>query len=262
MNPKVLTIAGLDPSGGAGVAADLKTFGVFKVWGLAVVTSITYQNTVGISGVYHLPPQAVLGQLEAIISDISIDAVKIGMLGSEETIARIIHFLQRHRLPRIVVDPVLKSSSGYPLLDKGGIKLLKEEIFPLVEVVTPNLAESSALSGVEVSTLQDMKEAARIIHNYGPKNVIITGGHLKQKATDLLYDGKEYTQFDSPKIETSPMHGIGCTFSSAIAAQLSRGVELKVAIQKAKDYILRSLQHPFRTGKGSMVLDHSIRPDL
>ena len=261
MNPKVLTIAGFDPSGGAGVVADLRTFGIFEVWGVAAVTSITYQNTSGISGAYHLPPLAVLRQLEAIVSDISLDAVKIGMLGSEETIAIIFPFLQSHRLSPIVVDPVLKSSSGYPLLDEGGIKLLKEELLPLVEVVTPNLAEASALSGVRVSTLQDMKEAARIIHSYGPKNVVITGGHLKQKATDLLYDGKEYTLFDSPKIKIPPMHGIGCTFSSAIAAQLSRGVELKVAIKRAKHYILRSLQHPLRIGEGRRVLDPSIRPD-
>ncbi len=261
MNPKVLTIAGFDPSGGAGVVADLRTFAVFEVWGVAAVTSITYQNTSGISGVYHLPPQAVLRQLEAIVSDISIDAVKIGMLGSEETIAIIIPFLQRHRLFPIVIDPVLKSSSGYPLLNEGGIKLLKEELFPLAKVVTPNLSESSTLSGVGVSTLQDMKEAARIIHSYGPKNVVITGGHLKQKATDLLYDGKEYALFDSPKIKTPSMHGIGCTFSSAIAAQLSRGVELKVAIKRAKHYILRSLQQPLRIGEGRRVLDPSIRPD-
>jgi len=261
MNPNVLTIAGFDPSGGAGVVADLRAFAVFKVWGVAAVTSITYQNTVGISGVYHLPPQAVLGQLEAIISDIRVDAVKIGMLGSEETIAKISPFLQHHKLPRIVVDPVLKSSSGYPLLDKGGINLLKEELLPLAEVVTPNLAESSTLSGLEVSNLQDMKEAARLIHSYGPRNVVITGGHLKQKATDLLYDGEGYTLFDSPKIKTRLMHGIGCTFSSAIAAQLSRGVELKVAIKRAKDYILRSLQHPLKIGEGRRVLDHSIKPD-
>lgn len=261
MKPNVLTIAGLDPSGGAGIAADLRTFAFFKVWGVAVVTSITYQNTMGISGINHLPPQVVLGQLEAIISDISINAVKLGMLGSEETISSISSFLQKQRLPHIVIDPVLKSSSGYPFLDESGIKLLKEKLLPLAEVVTPNLAESSTLSGVEVSTLDDMKKAARIIHGYGPKNVVITGGHLKQTAADLLYDGREHTQFDSPKIKTPPMHGIGCAYSSAIAAQLSRGVELKMAIEGAKDYILRSLQHPLRLGKGRRVLDHFIGPD-
>ncbi len=261
MKPNVLTIAGLDPSGGAGVVGDLRTIAVFKAWGVALVTSITYQSTVGISGVYHLPPQVVLGQLEAIIGDISIDAVKLGMLGSEETISSISSFLQKHRLPHLVIDPVLKSSSGYPLLDDGGIKLLKEKLLPQAEVVTPNLAESSALSGVKVSTLDNMKEAARIIRSYGPKNVVITGGHLKQTATDLLYDGREYTQFDSPKIKTPPMHGVGCAYSSAIAAQLSHGVELKVAVKRAKDYILSSLQHPLKIGKGRRVIDYSIGPD-
>jgi len=256
----VLTIAGLDPSGGAGIAADLTTIAAYRHHGAAVVTSVTAQNTLGVQAIYDMPMEFVAQQIESVVSDLEVSAVKIGMLGTARTVSLVASLIESLGLQRVVLDPVLRSTSGTPLLEKEGIAALREKLIPRAEVVTPNMEEASSLSGRSVTDLQSMKEAARAIHALGARHVVVTGGHLGSRAIDVLYDGDHVAVFDSAKIFSSSTHGIGCTFSAAVACQLARGVAVAEAVDGAKRYIARAVSNATRIGHGSGPLNHLVSP--
>jgi hydroxymethylpyrimidine/phosphomethylpyrimidine kinase len=253
-----LTIAGSDSGGGAGIQADLKTFSAFHVFGTSVVTAVTAQNSLGVHGVHELPPAFVARQIDAVLDDFGADAVKLGMLASAPIVAAVAKGLRDHRVDRLVVDPVLVASSGDPLLAADARDLLVTEILPLAHVVTPNLDEAAALAGMLVETLAEMQEAARRIRALGPRHVLVTGGHLKTDATDLLWDGRTFTRLDAPRLESPNTHGTGCTFSAAIAAGLAHGRPLPAAAAAAKAYVRRAIQGGFQPGHGLGVLRHFI----
>ncbi len=219
----VLAIAGVDTGGGAGIAADLRTIAAYRHHGAPVIASITAQNTLGIQAMYDLPGEFVARQIESVVTDIDVHAVKIGMLGTARTVEMVASQIEKHDLPCVVLDPVLRATTGAPLLEKTGIGVMKSVLLPRVLVVTPNMDEASALSGMDVDGLDSMKEAARRIHDFGPRCVVITGGHLASRAIDVLYDGARFAVYDATRIPSTSTHGIGCTFSTAIACQLARG---------------------------------------
>jgi len=256
----VLTIAGLDPSGGAGIAADLSTIAAYRHHGAAVVTSVTAQNTLGVQAIYDMPMEFVAQQIESVVSDLEVSAVKIGMLGTARTVSLLGSLIESLGLRRVVLDPVLRSSTGTPLLEKDGIAAMRERLIPRVDVVTPNMEEASILSGSSVTDLASMKEAARAIHAMGARHVVVTGGHLGTRAVDVLYDGTHASIFDSAKISSNSTHGIGCTFSTALACQLAAGVTVAEAVEGAKRYISRAVSNAARIGHGSGPLNHLVSP--
>ena len=223
--PKALTIAGSDSGGGAGIQADLKTFSAFRVFGMSVLTAITAQNSVGVQGVFNLPPEFVARQLDSVLDDFGADAVKIGMLSTAPIVGAVADRLRANRQGQIVLDPVMIAKSGDPLLQPDAQAALVKEMLPLAQVVTPNLHEAGALAGMRVATEADMEEAARRILALGPKQVLVKGGHLPDAATDILWNGRELTRFTAPRLASTSTHGTGCTFSAAAARRRHPGGE-------------------------------------
>lgn len=247
---KALTIAGSDSGGGAGIQADLKTFAAHGVFGMSVITAVTAQNTLGVLAVQDILPEIIAKQIEAVFEDMGADAVKVGMVSQPATIRAIAAGLRKYSPPFIVVDPVMISKSGYHLLQPEAEKVLIQELLPLATVVTPNIPEAEAILHRSIETLADMEEAARAIHALGPQNVLIKGGHRTGDATDILYDGHILMRFEAPRIPTKNTHGTGCTLSSAIAANLARGLSMKQAVASAKRYITVAIEHALPIGKG------------
>jgi hydroxymethylpyrimidine/phosphomethylpyrimidine kinase len=256
--PKALTIAGSDSGGGAGIQADLKTFSAFRVFGTSVVTALTAQNSVGVHGVHEVPPEFVRAQMDAVLSDMGADAIKIGMLSSAPIIDAVAAGLRAHAHGPVVLDPVMIAKSGDALLRPEARQALSERLLSLAEVVTPNLHEASALAGMDVTTEKEMEEAARRILAFGPRTVLVKGGHLKDSATDILWDGKTFTRFPGERVPSTSTHGTGCTFSSAIAAGLARGRGLTDAIREAKAYVTAAIREGFQAGRGVGALRHFI----
>ncbi len=256
--PKALTIAGSDSGGGAGIQADLKTFSAFRVFGMSVLTAITAQNSVGVHGVHDVPAEFVGAQIDAVLSDFGADAIKIGMLSSSTIIAVVAERLGGRTPAPIVLDPVMMAKSGDPLLQPDARGALAHRMVPLAHVVTPNLPEAAALAEMPVDTEKDMEEAARRIHRLGARHVLVKGGHLKDTATDILFDGRAFTRFAAPRVDSTSTHGTGCTFSSAIAAGLAHGRELVPAIRDAKAYVTETIREGFRAGRGVGVLRHFV----
>ncbi|KRT75207.1 MAG: phosphomethylpyrimidine kinase, hydroxymethylpyrimidine/phosphomethylpyrimidine kinase [Candidatus Rokubacteria bacterium CSP1-6] len=254
--PRALTVAGSDSGGGAGIQADLKTFSAYRVFGMSVLTAITAQNSVGVQGVVTLPPAFVAVQLESVLSDFGADAAKCGMLATAGIIRAVAAKLKEHRVEKLVVDPLMIATSGDPLLQPDAREALIGEILPLALVVTPNLHEAGALAEMAVTTRDDMEEAARRIAKLGPRHVLVKGGHLTGEAVDLLFNGREFTAFSAPRIDSANTHGTGCTFSAAIAAGLARGRPLPEAVRDAKAYVTRAIREGFAPGKGAGVLRH------
>jgi hydroxymethylpyrimidine/phosphomethylpyrimidine kinase len=256
--PKALTVAGSDSGGGAGIQADLKTFSAFQVFGMSVLTAVTAQNSVGVTGVHNLPPEFVARQLDAVLDDFGADAVKLGMLSTAGIIQAVAGRLRAHGQTRVVLDPVMVAKSGDPLLQPDARAALIEAILPLAEVVTPNLHEASVLADLPVATEADMEEAARRIHARGPRHVLVKGGHLKDSATDILYDGRAFTRFPAPRLESNNTHGTGCTFSAAIAAGLAHGKPLVTAVAEGKAYVTAAIREGFQVGRGVGALRHFV----
>jgi hydroxymethylpyrimidine/phosphomethylpyrimidine kinase len=256
--PKALTIAGSDSGGGAGIQADLKTFAAFRVFGMSVLTAVTAQNSVGVHGVHNVPPEFVARQIDAVLSDFGADAVKIGMLSTAGIVSAVADRLRAHAAENIVLDPVMIAKSGDLLLQPDARAALAKELLPLAMVVTPNLHEASALAGMPVETEEDMEEAARRIALLGPRSVLVKGGHLKDVATDLLWDGRELVRFPGPRLESTSTHGTGCTLSSAIAAGLARGSSLRDAVHEAKAYVTEAIRAGFQAGHGVGALWHHV----
>lgn len=247
---KVLTIAGSDSCGGAGIQADLKTFSAHGLYGMSVITAVTAQNTQGVFAVQDISIDVIAKQIEAIFEDIEVDGVKIGMVSQVQIIKVIAEKLRHYVSQTIVVDPVMVSKSGYHLLNPQAEKTLIEELLPLAKVVTPNIPEAEVMTKIPIRTLDQMKEAAKIIYQMGAQNVLLKGGHLEEDSTDILFDGREYCYFSSSRIATKNTHGTGCTLSSAITSNLALGYSLHEAVSRAKEYITIAIQHSLSIGKG------------
>ena len=257
MIKQVLTIAGSDSGGGAGIQADLKAMSANGVFAMSVITAVTAQNTEEVTDVFELPASIVAAQLDAIFDDFDVAAVKTGMLASTEIIRVVVAMLRPQAPPNLVVDPVMMSKSGRPLLKPDAVDTLKKELLPLALIVTPNIHEAQQLSGIEITTLAEARRAAKIIHQFGSRHVLIKGGHLlAERATDVLYDGRFFHVFKGEFIDTPHTHGTGCTFASAIAAQLGRGKPVADAVQAAKTYLTEAIRHSLAIGHGKGPTDH------
>ncbi|MFT9487997.1 MAG: bifunctional hydroxymethylpyrimidine kinase/phosphomethylpyrimidine kinase [Tepidibacillus sp.] len=234
---RALTIAGSDSGGGAGIQADLKTFTLLGVYGTSVITSVTAQNTQGVFAIHDIPTNVIDQQIEAVLSDIGTDAIKIGMLSSKEIVKVVTEQLKQYKDIPIVLDPVMVAKGGSPLLADDAKEEIKKELFSLATVITPNIPEAEVLTKLTIKTVEDMKKAAEILIELGPQSVLVKGGHLVEEAVDILYDGKHWITFPGKRINTKNTHGTGCTYSSAIAAELAKGKELQKAIKNAKEFI-------------------------
>lgn len=253
---KALTIAGSDSGGGAGIQADLKTFAARGVYGMSVITAVTAQNTLGVQGVYDMSPDAVVRQLDAVLSDIGADAIKTGMLSRASLIEVVADQLKLYKKIPVVVDPVMVAKSGDALLDPAAVSTLIERLLPLATVVTPNLHEVNTLTGLEIHDVEDMKTAAQRIRDMGASCVVVKGGHFEGRAIDVLYDGEVYETFDVDRIETEHTHGTGCTFASAIAAELAKGHDVHTAVGYAKAYLTDAIRHAEPVGRGHGPVHH------
>lgn len=260
--PVVLTIAGFDPSSGAGITADIKTIAAHECFGFSCVTALTVQSTQGVRRVEGVDPKIIAETLDALASDVVVEAVHIGMLGNGQVVEVVADFLSRTKLPHVVLDPVLKSSSGADLLDVAGTRLLIERLIPLAELVTPNLDEASVLTGTAVTNLDQMREAAGRLHALGAANVVVTGGHL-EKAIDLLSfttsRGVEQEVFKADLLRSNSTHGTGCAFATALACHLALGRGLPEAVLLSKVYVSAAIANAYPLGKGVGPLNHLFR---
>jgi hydroxymethylpyrimidine/phosphomethylpyrimidine kinase len=259
--PILLTIAGFDPSCGAGTAADLKTFAAHGCYGVAAITSLTVQNTQGVEAVHNTPSAELCAQLDALAKDVEIVAVKIGMLGNRENAVAVGEFLDSHKFAQVVHDPVMKSSSGAELLDVGGIKYVATELLQRASVITPNVPEAEILTGLTIKDVADMEAAARKLVEMGARAVIVKGGHM-ERAIDVLFDGTELVQLGGDRVKSDHMHGTGCTFASAITAHLATGHTLLEAATLAKAYVTKAIEKGYAIGKGRIPLDHFYRQKI
>jgi len=258
MRPAVaLTIAGSDSGGGAGIQADLKTFAAHGVFGTSALTAVTAQNTVAVTGIEELSPSLVGLQIDAVVSDIGVDAVKTGMLSSRSLIEVVARKLEEHRLEKTVVDPVMVAKSGARLLDPGAVDALARCLLPRAFVVTPNLPEAERLVGFPLEDENSILEAAKRIVEMGAKAALVKGGHGRgEESVDVLYYRGRFRHYRAPRIPTKNTHGTGCTFSAAIAAELALGRELEEAVERAKGYLTKALSTGLELGKGHGPLNH------
>jgi hydroxymethylpyrimidine/phosphomethylpyrimidine kinase len=251
-----MTIAGSDSGGGAGVQADLKTFAALGVYGASTLTAITAQNTVGVTAVHEIPTDVIRAQIDAVLTDIGADAVKTGMLSSSAIIECVADALEHWGVPALVVDPVMVAKSGDSLLQEEAVGVLRSRLLPLASVVTPNIPEAEVLTGMNISSDADVRDAARAIVGMGAKAVVVKGGHREGPATDIFFDGSEFHEFTTPRINTQNTHGTGCTFASAVAAGLARGLPVVDAVSAAKEYVTEAIRHSFPIGQGHGPLSH------
>jgi len=248
---RILTIAGSDSGGGAGIQADLKAITLLGGYGMSVITALTAQNTVGVQGIHEIPARFVGRQIDSVLSDIGADAIKTGMLANEEIIEIVSKKIKQYQTKMVVVDPVMVSESGAFLLRRDARDALIKELIPLAWVVTPNLMEASALSGLKVNSLAGMKKAAHLIYKLGARHVVVKGGHLKGMPVDVLYDGNIFNEIEGPRIESKNTHGTGCTFASAVATLLARGDGVPEAVRKAKAFITMAIESGLGLGRGT-----------
>lgn len=254
--PKAMTIAGSDSGGGAGIQADLKTFGALGVYGTSIITAITAQNTTGVSAIHEAPPEIIRAQIDSVLTDIGADAVKTGMLASSATIECVASALEHYSPAWVVVDPVMVAKSGDLLLWQGAIETLRTQLLPHASVITPNIPEAEALTGMKITSDAEVREAAEKLLDMGAKSVVLKGGHREGAATDLYYDGDRFHEFTAERIDTPNTHGTGCTFASAIAAGLARGMSMLDAIALAKEYVTEAIRSSFPIGAGHGPLNH------
>jgi hydroxymethylpyrimidine/phosphomethylpyrimidine kinase len=255
--PKALTIAGSDSGGGAGIQADLKTFTVQRVYGMSALTAVTAQNTLGVHGVWPLPPEAVAAQLDAVLSDIGADAAKTGMLFDVPIIQVVADRVRKFGLKQLVLDPVMIAKGGAPLLLPQAQDALRRELLPLAAVVTPNLPEAEVLSGREIRTREQMADAAKALLELGPRSVVIKGGHLESgPAVDLFYDGNSFAWLEEERFETRHTHGTGCTFSAAVTAGLAKGLSLFEAVKLGKRFVTLAIRRAPGIGGGHGPTNH------
>jgi hydroxymethylpyrimidine/phosphomethylpyrimidine kinase len=254
---KVLTIAGSDSGGGAGIQADLKTFQELGVFGMSVITAVTAQNTLGVQGIYPMSVEAVVQQIDSIAEDLRPDSVKTGMLFSSEMIEAVAERLKTHGWKRIVIDPVMVAKGGAPLLQQEAVEALIRHLMPLAYVTTPNIPEAEVMTGMKITSIDDRKEAAKKIADMGAKHVLIKGGHDDGDVVmDLLYDGLDFYEFQSRRILTKHTHGTGCTFAAAIAAELAKEHDVRNSIETAKKFIQAAIEDELGIGSGHGPTNH------
>jgi hydroxymethylpyrimidine/phosphomethylpyrimidine kinase len=256
---RILSVAGSDTGGGAGIQGDLKTITVLGGFGMTVITALTVQNTMGIREIYELPPDFVARQFDAVAEDIGIDAVKTGMLANRGIIEIVAQKIRKYGIEKVVVDPVLAAKRGETLISNDAIPIMMEKLLPLACIVTPNIPEAEVMSGIVIASPDDMKKAAAIIHRSGVKNVVIKGGHLAGSdavALDILYDGNAFHEFRAPRIDTKDTHGTGCAYSAAIATFLAEGRNVLDAVTAAKTYITVAIRNAHRLGCGQGPVNH------
>lgn len=252
-----LTIAGSDSGAGAGIQADLKTFAAFGVYGTSAITALTAQNTCTVTAVHLAPPEMVVAQIEAVVTDLGCDAVKTGMLATSAIVEAVASAIRRHRLPHVVVDPVMVAKSGARLLDDAAVEAVRMALLPVARVVTPNIPEAEVLAGIRIDTPAAAREAARRIAAFGPAAVVLKGGHLEgAEVVDLLLEHGRFEEFRTPRVAGRHTHGTGCTFAAALAAQGARGVALPDAIRGAQRFIADAMTHGIPLGGGHRPLHH------
>ena len=259
--PVALTIAGFDPSGGAGVVADLKTFTAFGCFATAAVTSLTFQNTTGVFGAAHVTAADVRAQVLPVVEDFRVAGVKTGMLPTREVISEVARLLRETHLQEAgaVVDPVVRSTSGFDLIDDDALAALKSELLPLARLATPNIPEAERITGLRIESEDDMRRAARQMREMGARAVLVKGGHLSAgDAVDLLDDAGEVQLFRAPRIETDATHGTGCTLAAAVAACLARGLNLPEAVGAAKRFVTEAIRRSPQLGRGFSPVNHNL----
>ena len=250
---RIVTIAGSDTGGGAGIQADLKTIAALEGHGMSVITALTAQNSLGIQSVYPIPLPFIEAQMDAVFTDLAANAAKTGMLWDGEVVKLVAAKMKQYQVEKLVIDPLIAATDGTPLLDEAGRDALRRELLPLASLVTPNLAEAAALAVMEVRTTKEMREAAKRIRGYGVEAVLVKGGHLEGDPVDILLDGEGYTEFSSERVAVSDVHGTGCVLSAAIATILAQGASLQDALQRGREVTLASIKASFMIGKGKRI---------
>jgi hydroxymethylpyrimidine/phosphomethylpyrimidine kinase len=253
---RALTIAGSDSGGGAGIQADLKTFTVRNVFGMSAITAITAQNTLGVEGVHVIPLDMIAKQIDMVISDIGVDAVKTGMLGTSEVIGLVAERLKHHKVSKLVIDPVMVAKGGAKLLEDEAVKSLINDLIPIAAVITPNIPEAEVILGRSITTTEDMISAAKDIVSMGARGAVIKGGHLQEEPTDVFFDGEEVFLFPGTRIQTRHTHGTGCTFAACITAELAKGRNLEQSIKTAKAFITAAISQELGLGCGHGPTNH------
>jgi len=254
---RVLTIAGSDSGGGAGIQADLKTITALGAFGASAVTALTAQNTLGVRGVHEVPPQFVAAQIDAVMEDIGADAAKTGMLSSRPIIEVVADRVRHHAIRPLVVDPVMVAKSGAPLLAVDARQTLKSALLPLAKVVTPNLPEAVEIAGIAAGGEADVRELARRVHECGPEWVLVKGGHREGEPVDVLFDGTDFLEVVRPRVRTRNTHGTGCTYAAAIATGLARGMAVPQAVEWARSALQKALEASLDLGGGVGPLGHA-----
>jgi hydroxymethylpyrimidine kinase/phosphomethylpyrimidine kinase len=254
--PRILTIAGSDSGGGAGIQADLKTIQALGGYGMSAITALTAQNTLGVTGIHEVPAQFVASQITAVVEDIGVDAAKTGMLAGRDIVLAVAEAVGRHGISPLVVDPVMLAKSGHALLAAHARSAMRERMLPLATVVTPNLPEAAELAGVSEPGFSELREVARRVHDLGPDWVLLKGGHLEADPVDVLFDGRDFTEIRRPRIDTPNTHGTGCTYSAAIATGLGRGMDVPDAVERARDALQTAIEQAPDLGGGHGPLNH------
>ncbi|AST90444.1 bifunctional hydroxymethylpyrimidine kinase/phosphomethylpyrimidine kinase [Sutcliffiella cohnii] len=257
MVKKALTIAGSDSGGGAGIQADLKTFQELNVYGMSAITAITAQNTLGVQGVYALPLEAVIEQMNSIEADLRPDALKTGMLFNSELIEAVANNIREFNWGNVVIDPVMIAKGGAKLLQQEAINSLRETLIPLATVITPNIPEAEVITELSLHTIEARKKAAKVLHKLGADYVVVKGGHgEEEELVDLLFDGQSFVELKSTRISTRHTHGTGCTFAAAITAELAKGKTVEQAVKVAKDFIHAAIKDELGIGSGHGPTNH------
>lgn len=253
---KVLSIAGSDCSGGAGIEADLKTFAAHGVYGMSVIVSVVAENTSRVIGTQDVAPEMIEKQIDAVYEDIGTDAVKVGMLSQSACMSAVARKLRQYNPKNVVIDPVMVAKNGCLLMQPDSMGTLIQEILPLADLLTPNIPEAETITGISIGSAADMEHAARQIVSLGAKSVLVKGGHAKGDALDILFDGEKFYRFSARRIDTKNTHGTGCTYSSSIASNLALGYHLEEAVKRAKDYVTMAIRHSLPIGKGCGPTNH------
>lgn len=252
-----LTIAGSDCSGGAGIQADIKVFTAFNVYGMSIITSVVAENTMGVIKISDVDSDTIEKQFQAVFEDIFPDSVKIGMLSQKSAIKAVYEGLAEYKPKNVVMDTVMYAKDGTPLMDSDCMDFVISKIIPMADVITPNIPEAEVISGIAIKTVEDMKNAAKGIYNLSGTAVLVKGGHSQDECTDILFDGRDFYTYTSPKINTKNTHGTGCTLSSAIAADIAKGKTVEKAVGEAKEYITLAIKHSLNLGRGNGPLNHT-----
>ncbi|WP_032121209.1 bifunctional hydroxymethylpyrimidine kinase/phosphomethylpyrimidine kinase [Clostridium amazonitimonense] len=253
---KVLSIAGSDCSGGAGIQADLKTFSAHGVFGMSVIAAVVAENTSRVIDIQDVTPDMIQKQIDAVFEDIDVDAVKVGMLSTPSSMKAVAEKFRQHKPKNIVIDPVMYAKNGCPLMEPSAVDTLIKVVIPWADVLTPNIPEAEKISAMKILSISDMETAAKKIHEMGCKNVVVKGGHAVGNAIDVLYDGQEFYHYETHRIHTKNTHGTGCTFSSAIASNLALGLSISQAVELAKQYVTTAIEHALDIGKGNGPTHH------